>query len=105
MVYKSIGKALPYFLKVISDITKYRKNFENKFLKRVTFLVKPLACIMDSTILNSKLSQSYVFQEFCPAFKTHKFSKQFLMVAFAINHLWILWSMMTENKAAFSGFT
>ena len=26
------------------------------------------------------------------------------MVGFAINHLWILWYMMTENKAAFSGF-
>ena len=59
---------------------------------------------MHLTILNSELSQSYVTQEFCLAFKNTKFSKQFSMVGFAINHLWILWYMMTENKAAFSGF-
>ena len=60
---------------------------------------------MHPTILNSELSQSCVSQEFCLTFKTTKFSKQFLIVAFAINHLWMLWSVMTENKAAFSGFS
>ena len=69
------------------------------------FLVKPLACIIHPTILNSELSQSYVTQELCLAFKNTKFSKQFSMVGFAINHMWILWSMMTENKVAFSGFS
>ena len=39
---------------------------------------------MHPTILNNELSQGYVSQEFCLAFKATKFSKQFLMVAFAI---------------------
>ena len=97
--------ALPYFLKFTSNSGKYRKNLKNKFLKRAALLVKPLACIVYPTLLNSELSQSYVSQELYLAFKSTKFSKQILMVAFAINHLWILWSMMTENKAAFSEFS
>ena len=34
-------------------------------------------------------------QEFCLVLKDTRFSKQFLMVTFAIKHLRILWSMMT----------
>ena len=60
---------------------------------------------MHPTILNSELSQSYDCLEFCIAFKTTKFFKKNLMVAFAINHLWTFWSMMTESKAAFPGFS
>ena len=94
----------PYFLKVTSNSAKYRKNVGNKCPRRVPFLVKPFDYIKHATVLNSELSQSYVFQEFCPVFKNTKFPKKFLMVALAINHLRILWSMMTESKAAFSRF-
>ena len=88
-------EALQYFLKVTSNSSKYSKNFENECPRRVPFLVKPLTYIKHATILNRKLSQSYVFQEFCLVFKNTKLSKQFLMVACAINRLRILWSMMT----------
>ena len=88
-------EALPHFLKVTSNSSKYRKNFENKCPRTVPFLVKPLAYIKHAIILNKELSQSYVFQEFCLVFKNTRFLKQLLMVAFATNHLRILWSMMT----------
>ena len=80
-------EALPYFLKGTSNSSKYRKNFENKCSKRVPLLLKPLAYINHANTLNRELSQIHAFQEFCLVFKNTKFSKQFLMVLFAINHL------------------